>query len=196
MLIIICFKIINITFEFENTKNLIHFQKLSERFYFMKHLLPDFKKTFLITGYTYLILALGLFYKGLLRSMSEFNVPQEVLNSAHYYDALIWVYVHMAVIGILILIIGYSVFELKNQKVISLLILFITLFYTYLDFRTADWAFGNSLYKGNSSIVPAIIGTIINLLMLQLVLSLFLKKGMTNNQNRIVTSIDQKTQVR
>lgn len=142
----------------------------------MKELLPNFRKTFLITGYSYLILALGLFNKGLLRSMAEFQVPQQVINSAHYYDALIWIYVHMAVIGILILLIGYSVTDIKQQKIISLSTLFITLFYTYLDTRTADWAFGNSLYKGSASIIPAIIGLLVNILMLQLVLRLFAKK--------------------
>ncbi len=72
----------------------------------MKSLLPNFKRTFLIVGYTFLVLPISLFSKGLMQSMAQFEVPDLILKSAHYYDAMLWVYVHMMVIGLLILIIG------------------------------------------------------------------------------------------
>jgi hypothetical protein len=104
--------------------------------------------TFLIVGFTFILLPLGLFTKGLMHSMAEFKVPEPILNSSHYFDAILWVYLHMIVIGILILIIGYSVNDFNKQKWIAILLLLVTAFYTYLDFRSADWIFENALYKG------------------------------------------------
>lgn len=151
----------------------------------MKKLLPNFRVTFLIVGFTFILLPLGLFAKGLINSMADFKVPEPILNSAHYYDAMLWVYVHMMVIGLLILIIGYSVNEIKKQKWIAILLFIVTAFYTYLDFRSADWMFGNALYKGDSSIVPAIISLLVNLLFFQLAIRLFTidKTTLMNNSN-------------
>jgi uncharacterized protein YqgC (DUF456 family) len=113
-------------------------------------------------------------------SMAQFEVPDLILKSAHYYDAMLWVYVHMMVIGLLILIIGYSVNDLNKQKWIAALLFIVTGVYFYLDFRSADWAFGNALYKGESSIIPAIIGLFVNLLFFQLTLRLFLNSRSRN----------------
>ena len=152
----------------------------------MKKLLPNFRKTFLIVGFTFIVLPMGLFTKGLMLSMADFKVPEPILNSSHYFDAILWVYVHMMVIGLLVLAIGYSVEELNKQKWIAILLLLVTSFYTYLDFRSADWVFGNALYKGESSIVPAMISLLVNLLFFQLVISLFINAKstkVTNNGN-------------
>ena len=140
----------------------------------MNSIFPNFKRTFLIVGYTFILLSISLFTKGLMVSMAQFEVPDFILKSAHYYDAIRWVYVHMMVIGLLILIIGYSVNDLNKQKWIAGLLFIVTGFYFYLDFRSADWAFGNALYKGESSIIPAIIGLFVNLLFFQLAIRLFL----------------------
>lgn len=139
----------------------------------MKITLPNFKRTFLIAGYTFTLLPLSLFIKGLMKSMAEFKVPELILNSSHYFDAILWVYVHMTVIGLLILTIGYSVNDLNKQKWIATLLFLVTAFYVYLDFRSADWVYGNALYKGESSIIPAIIGLLVNLLFFQLMIRLF-----------------------
>jgi hypothetical protein len=109
--------------------------------------------------------------------MSEFKVPEIILNSEHYYDAILWVYVHMIVIGILFVLIGISVQDLNKQKLISVMLFLITSFYTYLDFRSADWAYGNSLYKGESSLAPAIIGLFVNLVFMILMLYSFKRKS-------------------
>ncbi len=137
-------------------------------------LLPNFKTTFSIVGLTFMLLPLTLFSKGLVASMSEFKVPDLVLHSPHYLDAILWVYIHMMVLGILIFIIGLAVKDINAQKWISLILFLITALYAFLDFRSADWAYGNSLYKGESSIAPAIIGTIVCLLFLQLTIRYFL----------------------
>ncbi len=142
----------------------------------MKTFSFHFKSTLVLIGSLFVFLAVGLFAKGLMRSMSEFDVPEIILNSEHYYDAILWVYVHMIVIGILIILLGISVVDPEKQKWISVFLLLITIFYTYLDFRSADWMYGNSLYKGESSLVPAFISLIVNMLFLNLAVSLFRKR--------------------
>lgn len=151
----------------------------------MKSLLPNFKRTCLIVGYTFMLLPMSLFSKGLMVSMAEFKVPEIILDSGHYYDAILWVYVHMMVIGLLIVIIGYSVNDLNKQKWIAALLFMVTAFYVYLDFRSADWAYGNALYKGESSIIPGIIGLLVNLLFFQLALRLFVSSESKNESRDI-----------
>lgn len=143
----------------------------------MKKIQFNFKPTLVYIGTLYIFLASSLFSKGLMKSMSEFEVPEHVLNSPHYFDAIFWVYVHMIVIGLLIILLGISVTELNKQKWISSILFVVTSFYTYLDFKTADWSYGNSLYKGESSLAPAIIGLFVNLVFIILMIVLFKRKS-------------------
>ncbi len=130
--------------------------------------MKNYKKVLMGIGIMFILLSLSLFVKGLMPSMAEFKVPTEILNSPHYYDAMLWVYVHMIVLGILIFLLGYAVTEPKKQQVITLLLFFITCVYTYLDFRSSDSALGNGLYQGESSVIPAFIGLFVNVVLLQL----------------------------
>lgn len=142
----------------------------------MNKFLPGFKTTCYLIGLSYIMMSLGLFMKGLLPSMAEFQVPQSTLDSPHYADAILWVYVHMIVIGMLIFMIGYAVKDVNKQKWITFFLLLITLFYTYLDFRSSDSSLGNGLYKGESFIIPALIGLFTNFLFLLLFVKLLGKK--------------------
>ncbi len=144
----------------------------------MKNLFPDFKATFLIAGTLFTLLSISIFMKGLIPSMAEFNVPEQTLQSPHYYDAMLWVYVHMTVIGLLLIILAFTVREQIHQKRVSLLLVCATGFYTYLDFRSADWMFGHALYKGPTSVIPAIISLAITMLFLQLAIRLYLPDTM------------------
>lgn len=143
----------------------------------MNRFLPGFKWTYMIIGLLFILLPMSLFIKGLMPSMAEFQIPESTLDSPHYYDAILWVYVHMTVIGALIFIIGYSVDDLGKQKWITVFLLLITIFYTYLDFRSSDSSVGNALYKGTSSIVPGLIGLFVNFLFLQLAIRMFRKSS-------------------
>jgi hypothetical protein len=120
-----------------------------------------------------MILSSGLMMKGLIISMREFKVPEEVLLSPTYYDAILWVYVHMFVIGVLLLTIGLSVTDVIKQSRISLLLFVITSVYTYLDFRSSDSVLGNGIYKGESSIIPGVISLAMNIIFLFLTVHLF-----------------------
>lgn len=141
----------------------------------MKKFTLNFKWTLILVGVFFMFSALGFIGKGLMTSMAEFKVPQEILNSPHYYDAMLWVYVHMTVLGLLIILLGISVTELQKQKWISLSLFLVTSFYTYLDVRSSDSALGNSLYKGETSLAPAIMALAIAMIFLLLSIVLFRK---------------------
>lgn len=135
-----------------------------------------FKTTSIVVGLIMSLLAISLFAKGLLLTMSEYGVPPELINAPHYIDAITWVYIHMAVIGLLILIFGYTVTETSKQKWVSLVLTLILAIYTYLDFAHSDSVVGNALYKGSQSIAPAVISLLLMLAYLRLTIKLFRSK--------------------
>ncbi len=132
----------------------------------------SFKATCLFVGGLDIFLAGGLFVQGLMKSMSNYNVPTSILASPHYYDAIFWVYTHMIVIGLIIGCVGLYAENFKLKKRLSILLFFAHLFYTYLDFRSSDSYFGNGLYQGTASVFPAIVSLLITLLFLNLSITL------------------------
>ena len=138
----------------------------------MKKLKFNYKSTLISTGILFILLSLSLFTKGLMKSMKQFQVPENLLNSPHYYDSILWVYIHMIVIGILIILLGILVSLKSQQKWVSLLLLILTSIYTFLDFRTSDSFIGNSLYKGAESTIPGFISLTINFAFLLLFIQL------------------------
>lgn len=138
----------------------------------MKKLKFTYKSTLISIGSLFILLSLSLFTKGLMKSMKQFQVPENIINSPHYYDAILWVYIHMMVIGVLIILLGFSVSLKSHQKWISFLLLILTSIYTYLDFRTSDSFLGNSLYKGDESSIPGFISLTTNLAFLLLFIHL------------------------
>jgi hypothetical protein len=135
-----------------------------------------FKTTSIAVGLIMSLLALSLFAKGLLPTMTEYGVPLEIISAPHYIDAISWVYIHMAVIGFFIAIFGYSVTDISKQKWIAISITLILSFYTYLDFIHSDSPVGNALYKGSQSIIPAIISLLMTIAFLRLTIKLFRSK--------------------
>jgi hypothetical protein len=131
---------------------------------------PGFKACCLTVCLLYVFLAGGLFVKGLMTSMADFQVPAELLTSAYYYDAMVWVYSHMIILGLVIGAIGFLGKDHQLKIWMTRLLCIVHVYYTYLDFRTSDSAVGNGLYKGPGSIIPGFICLFITLLFLQLVL--------------------------
>jgi hypothetical protein len=138
--------------------------------------LPNFKVTLVFLGSLYILMPITLFVKGLMPSMAEFKVPEATLQSPHYADAILWVYVHMMVLGALIAMLGFTVKQANEQRWVCLALLLISILYTYLDFRSSDSVLGNALYKGKQSLVPAYMGLFFNLMLLQLFIKLSLEK--------------------
>jgi len=100
--------------------------------------------------------------------MAEFSVPEAILEARHYRDAILWVYSHMIVLGLMIGVIGRFAESPKLKLWTARLFLLAQVYYTYLDVRTSDSALGDGLYQGPSSIIPALIGGVITILFLHL----------------------------
>lgn len=131
---------------------------------------PGFKATCLTISGLYVLLCTGLFAKGLAVSMAEYQVPAATLASPHYLDSLHWVYTHMLVIGLLIGLVGWYAQDRAFKQAFSGLMLGVHGYYTYLDFLHADSAFGNALYKGPASVIPAYFSLFFTLLFLYLLI--------------------------
>lgn len=109
----------------------------------------------------YVLLAGSILVRGAEASLQPFGVPEPVLGSPHYADAITWVYVHMTVLGVLIGVVGWFAEGIRLQRAFCATMVAAHLVYLYLDLRTSDTAIGNSLYKGPESAIPAMIGFVL-----------------------------------
>ncbi|WP_158828173.1 hypothetical protein [Mucilaginibacter lacusdianchii] len=134
-----------------------------------KRYLPGFKTTCLSVCVLYVLIAGSLLVKGLMKSMAQYHqVPSHLLTSPHYYDAVLWMYMHMLVIGLIIGALGWYSKNVVFQKQMSRVLFAAHLIYTYLDFRSSDFIWGNGLYHGLVSVVPAVVSLVVTLLFLNL----------------------------
>jgi hypothetical protein len=129
-----------------------------------RHFLPGFRPTCIGIGVTYVVLAAGELLPGVPASMAGFGVPEAVLTSAHYQDAMLWVFTHMLVLGLIIAVVGQFAESARTKRAFARLMLATSMLYTVLDLRTSDSALGNGLYAGARSLVPPIIDIVVVLL--------------------------------
>jgi hypothetical protein len=122
------------------------------------HRLPGFRRVCLVCGVLYVLLGGSVLVRGGAASLADFGLPAATLASPHFADAIWWVYVHMIVIGLVMIVVGRHGQGAPLQRGFSRLMVAAHAFYLFLDVRTSDTALGNGLYQGPTSIVPAIIG--------------------------------------
>lgn len=130
-----------------------------------KHHLPGFRNTCLVIGGLYVLLGASVLVRGGAAAMAEYAVPAATLASPHYADAITWVYVHMVVLGVLTGVVGLYAEGARLRRAFARVLLGAHACYVFLDVRTADTALGNGLYQGPTSIVPAVIGLCMLLLL-------------------------------
>lgn len=122
------------------------------------HRLPGFRSVCLVCGVLYVLLGGSVLVRGGAASLADFGLPAATLASPHFADAIWWVYVHMIVIGLVMIVVGRHGRGAPLQRGFSRLMVVAHAYYLYLDVRSSDTALGNGLYQGPTSIVPAIIG--------------------------------------
>lgn len=127
-----------------------------------------FRKTFVTIGILQVLMAGSMFAQGMIPSMSQFGIPSETLNSPHYLDAISWVYLHMMVMGFMVIVTGLFAKDQLLKKWISRTLFLACCVYTFLDFRASDSVLGKALYQGPGSLVPAITSLIFTLAFLNL----------------------------
>lgn len=126
-----------------------------------RHRLPGFRATCLTVCALEVVLAASILARGVRASMAPFGVPEAVLASPHYQDAIVWVYTHMLVLGVVIGVVGVcgEGERLRRSFVRSMLAAHVV--YAYLDVRASDSPLGEGLYRGPGSLVPVVLCLVI-----------------------------------
>jgi hypothetical protein len=124
----------------------------------------SFRTSCLVVCVLYALLAGSILVRGAEASMAPFGVPSAVLASAHYQDAIFWVYSHQLVLGLLIGALGFVVVDPRAQLVLSRVLFAAHVYYAFLDFRSSDSPLGNALYQGPASLAPAIVCVVVGVL--------------------------------
>jgi hypothetical protein len=106
----------------------------------------NYKSTCGIVGVLLILTSASIFLKGPANSMAAFGVPASILQSPHYQDAILWVYMHMTVIGMIILLLGYTVTDIAKQKDVAFVVFLILAIYTYQDFARYRFCLGQRVY--------------------------------------------------
>lgn len=132
--------------------------------------LSGFRASCLTVAGLYVVIAGRLLLAGPAQAMATYGLEQAMLANPHYADAIFWVFLHMAVLGSLIGVVGWFATELRLQRAFAGLMLVATLVYTWLDVRSADWSLGSGLYRGPGSLAPVVVDLLTLLLWLRLVL--------------------------
>lgn len=101
-------------------------------------------------------------------SLVEFKVPTEILQSAHYKDAIWWVYSHQLIMGLLIGCVGWYAESHALKLQLSRVLFLAHSYYTWLDISASDSALGSALYKGPASLIPAFVALFCTLIFLYL----------------------------
>lgn len=115
-----------------------------------------FKTTFIAIGILQIILALIFFIQGAEPTMAQFQIPEEILSSPVYIDAISYVFIHQLVLGAILTFIGFMAKDESFKLWFPRLLVPLYCLYTYFDWRATDTIFGNALYKGEASAIPAI----------------------------------------
>jgi hypothetical protein len=108
--------------------------------------------------------------QGVPAAMAGFGIPEGVLASAHYRDAMTWVFTHMLFFGAFIAVAGAVVTEARAQRALAAAVLVSVLVFGVLDVRTSDSRLGTALYQGPRSLVPPVIDAAVLALFLRLLL--------------------------
>ena len=129
-----------------------------------RHHLPGFRATCFAVGITFVFIAGAELAQGVPQSLAGFGVPEAMLHSPHYVDAMIWVFTHMLVLGLIIGVVGHFAEGARTQRAFARIMAAVIPIFTVLDIRTSDSALGSGLYAGPRSLVPPMIDAVVLLL--------------------------------
>lgn len=113
--------------------------------------LPGYRAVLTTIGVLYVLLAVMNLTQGAAKVLAPFNVPDDVLKSAHFLDFYHWHFAHMGNLGVLLVVLARVVSGTGAQRAMVLALIAVQLHYTYLDWRTS--VLGNGLYADPKSIV-------------------------------------------
>lgn len=119
--------------------------------------LLSFRNRTWFVGFLFVVFFTMMKIQGISKSMLEFKVPEDIAFSPYYSDSMHWVFMHMAVLGILIALIGFLADSFDKQKLATRILIPIFIVYLIFDIHTSDNPFGTALYKGPRSVFPVFV---------------------------------------
>ena len=128
-----------------------------------------FRATFIGVGSVELFFAVLTMWQGPSKVMSQFGIPDAVIGSPHYQDAMFWVILHMSFIGVITIALGLTVRDVVAQLWLPRIFVLFHCVYAYLDIRASDSPLGTGLYQGTASLVTPVISCTLLMAMLHLV---------------------------
>lgn len=127
-----------------------------------------FRGTFIGIGALEVFFAFSTMLQGVSKLMSQFGIPDAVVSSPHYQDAMFWVVLHMGNIGIISISLGLLLKDPRAQLWFPRIFVLFHSVYAYLDIRASDSPFGTGLYQGPASLLIPIISCMMLAAMLHL----------------------------
>jgi hypothetical protein len=134
----------------------------------LQKFIPGFRGTCILVGTLNMLMAGSMLVKGIAEGMAQFKIPEIILASPHYQDAIFWVFLHMFMIGILVIMIGLLAENPVKQVWVARVLVLMHCVYAFLDIRTSDNYFGSALYQGPESVIPVFVDLFYILLFLRL----------------------------
>lgn len=127
-----------------------------------------FRGTFIGIGALEVFFAFSTMLQGVSKLMSQFGIPDAVVSSPHYQDAMFWVVLHMGNIGIICICLGLLLQDPLAQLWFPRVFVLFHSTYAFLDIRASDSPLGTGLYQGPASLMTPIISSIMLAAMLHL----------------------------
>lgn len=123
-------------------------------------------------GAIYVLIAGKILIQGPTIFMTEFDVPEAILDSPHYEDAIFFHFLDMFAIGVLIVVAGFAE-SLKFQRIFCVAMLTMQIAFVVFDVRNSDTFLGSSLYKGPGSVMPVFVGLVFACVFVAMTISAF-----------------------
>lgn len=130
-----------------------------------------FQTTFTVVGAIYTLMACSYLVQG-PTVLLEFDVSEQLVAEPVLRDFFYFFYQLMAYIGVLTIVVGHVARERTTQMFAAGAFTLANLFFMLRDLSTSDSSMGNSLYKGDKTLVFVAIS-----LILVLIFGSFLVRG-------------------
>ena len=122
-----------------------------------------FKTTFTVVGAIYALMACTYLVQGPV-VLLEFGVSEQLIAEPVLRDFFYFFYQLMAYIGVLTIVVGHVARERATQMFAAGAFCLANVFFMLRDLSTSDSSMGNSLYKGEKTLVFVAISLILVLI--------------------------------
>ena len=124
--------------------------------------IAGFRAAFTVVGTLYVLMASSMLVRG-VGAMRDFAVPEELVTAPVFEDFFLFFYQFMAFIGVLKVVIAWTVRGRRDQVVVAGVFCVANVLFGFRDLSTSDSALGNRLYKGEATMMFVVIDVVLAL---------------------------------